>query len=281
MHVRRDLARGNTLEMEYSNRRRTSPFFHYMIRVEHYEVVAVVGLNSYIFAYKGAHAFAWGPHQFRSSDFYSSTMMYSATFTLALLLTEAARALPQLGNAFIGPASLTGPGSMYPSSQPSYTSTSSCTSTKEPYPPTTTMHYPSVPPSQPSSNCGTPPKAPSTTLRATYDTTYDDKDGSLNNVACSNGANGLAGRFTKFGDIPSFPFIGGAFDVVWNSPNCGACWSLTNTATGVSINITAIDTAGSGFNIAQEAFVELNGGQVGQGVLDVVATKVSPSVCGL
>jgi hypothetical protein len=41
---------------------------------------------------------------------------------------------------------------------------------------------------------------------------------------------------------------------------------------GVSINITAIGPAGSGFNIAQEAF--MNGGQVGQGVVGVVATKV-------
>ena len=269
-------------------------------------------------------------------------MIYSAasTFAIALLLTEAARTLPQPGDASISPASSTGPGSTYlastptpssfpyssvssgcpcystpmpypptdkndtsyssgsypagsssscscssstpyPSSQPSYTSSSSYTSTKEPYPPTTTKPYPYAPPSKPSSNCSTPPKAPSTTLRATYDTTYDNKNGSLNRVACSNGANGLAGRFPTFGDIPSFPFIGGAFDVVWNSPNCGACWSLTNTATGVSITITAVDAAGSGFNIAQEAFVVLNGGQIGQGVADVVATKVSPSVCGL
>ena len=267
-------------------------------------------------------------------------MIYSATFALALLLTEAARALPQPGNASISPVSSTGPGSTYPStrtpssspysstssgcscystpmpypptdkndtsyssgsypagsssstcscssstpypsSQPSYTSSSLYTSTKEPYPPTTTTPYSYMPPSKPSSNCSTPPKAPSTTLRATYDTTYDNKNGSLNSVACSNGANGLAGRFATFGDIPSFPFIGGAFDVVWNSPNCGACWSLTNAATGVSINITAVDAAGSGFNIAQEAFLVLNGGQIGQGVANVVATKVSPSVCGL
>ena len=227
-------------------------------------------------------------------------MIFPATFALALLLTEAARALPQPGNASISPASSTGSGLLYSSSstpssspysssscscssstpyssQPSYTSSSPYTSTKEPYPPTTTTLYPYMPPSKPSSNCSTPPKPPSTTLRATY----DNKNGSLNSVACSNGANGLAGRFATFGDIPSFPFIGGAFDVVWNSPNCGACWSLTNTATGVSISITAVDTAGSGFNIAQEAFVVLNGGQIGQGVADVVATKVSPSVCGL
>ncbi|KAF8470406.1 SnodProt1 [Russula ochroleuca] len=124
------------------------------------------------------------------------------------------------------------------------------------------------------------PIAPST-LRATYDTTYDNKSGSMNGVACSNGPNGLAARFPTFGDIPSFPFIGGAFDVVWNSPNCGSCWNLTNMATGVSISLTAVDSAGAGFNIAQEAFEKLNDGQIGAGVLDVVANKISPAVCGL
>ena len=160
------------------------------------------------------------------------------------------------------------------SSQPSYTSspylppTGSC-------PPTTTP-YPTKPHSKPSS-----PNAPAPTLRATFDTTYDNKNGSLNSVACSNGANGLVARFPTFGDVPTFPFIGGAFDVVWNSPNCGGCWTLTNPATSVSINFTAVDAAGVGFNIAQEAFVRLNGGEIGQGVIDVVASKVSPSVCGL
>ncbi|KAI0308093.1 hypothetical protein B0F90DRAFT_1807398 [Multifurca ochricompacta] len=105
---------------------------------------------------------------------------------------------------------------------------------------------------------------PPSPLRATLDTTFDNKDGSLNGVACSNGPNGLASRFPTFGDIPSFPYIGGAYDIVW-----------------VMINITAIDTAGAGFNIAKEAFDRLSGSQVDQGAIDVVANKVSPSVCGL
>lgn len=169
----------------------------------------------------------------------------------------------------------------YSSSKPSYTS-SSYPSPKETYPPTTPP-YPSNPPTKPSDgNKNKPePSTPSSTLRATYDTTYDNKSGSMNGVACSNGPNGLAARFPTFGDVPSFPFIGGAFDVVWNSPNCGACWNLTNVATGVSISLTAVDSAGAGFNIAQEAFEKLNNGQIGSGVLDVVANKISPSVCGL
>ena len=120
----------------------------------------------------------------------------------------------------------------------------------------------------------------STTVRATFDTTYDNKAGSLNSVACSNGANGLA-RFPTFGNIPTFPFIGGAPNVTFNSPNCGGCWRLTSTTTGGSLIMTAIDSSGSGFNLAQEAFVTLNGGQVGQGTLDVIAEQIDPHVCGL
>jgi Cerato-platanin len=87
----------------------------------------------------------------------------------------------------------------------------------------------------------------------------------MNNVACSNGVNGLASRFPTFGSVPSFPFIGGAFDVVFNSTNCGGCWSLTNPTTGTTINLATIDTAGPGFNIAKEAFEELTNGQIGAG----------------
>jgi len=174
-------------------------------------------------------------------------------------------------------------GTPYYSSQPYYTSSSYYPPPKETYPPTTSP-YPPYPPSKP--DHGKPddkkpePNTPSP-LRATYDATFGNRAGSLNNVACSNGPNGLASRFPTFGDIPNFPFIGGAFDVVWNSPNCGGCWNITNPTTGVSIQITAIDTAGGGFNIAQEAFEELNGGQIDQGVVDVIANKVAPSVCGL
>jgi hypothetical protein len=160
------------------------------------------------------------------------------------------------------------------SSQPTYTSSASY------YPPTETNPPPSYSSKGPKPPKTTPPTS-SPTFRATFDTFYDNNSGSMNNVACSNGANGLSARFPTFGDVPSFPFIGGAFDVVWNSPNCGSCWTLTNAVTGTSINFVAVDATGGGFNIAQEAFVQLNGGQIGQGTVEVTATKVAPSVCGL
>lgn len=58
--------------------------------------------------------------------------------------------------------------------------------------------------------------------RVTYDTVYDQAADSLNNVACSNGPNGLITKgYKTFGDIPTFPYIGGSSVASWNSPNCG------------------------------------------------------------
>jgi Cerato-platanin len=118
-------------------------------------------------------------------------------------------------------------------------------------------------------------------LRATFDYTFDNPSGSMNGVACSNGVNGLAARYPVFGDLPTFPYIGGAWDVVWNSPHCGSCWYITNPETGVSIYMTAIDTAGAGFNMAKQAFDTLTGGPTGQGAIDVTAYEVPRWFCGI
>jgi hypothetical protein len=56
---------------------------------------------------------------------------------------------------------------------------------------------------------------------------------------------------------------------------------VTNPVTGTTINITAVDTAGAGFNLATVAFDKLAGDQSGLGAVDVLAMKVSPSYCGL
>ncbi|KAG6843634.1 hypothetical protein H0H87_002213 [Tephrocybe sp. NHM501043] len=119
-----------------------------------------------------------------------------------------------------------------------------------------------------------------------YDETYDNASGSLTTVACSNGPNGLiTAGFTNFGSLPNFPHIGGAAAVAgFNSPNCGSCWNLTYTNTkGVSksIQVTAIDHAAAGFNIALAAMNELTNNQaVFLGRVDVAAAQVDASVCG-
>jgi hypothetical protein len=38
-----------------------------------------------------------------------------------------------------------------------------------------------------------------------YDETYDNKSGSLDTTACSDGSNGLAKKFPTFGDLKAFP----------------------------------------------------------------------------
>ncbi|KAL5492688.1 hypothetical protein ACEPAI_4135 [Sanghuangporus weigelae] len=120
-------------------------------------------------------------------------------------------------------------------------------------------------------------------VRAGFDNTYDDAGASMNIVVCSDGANGLASRFPTFGSVPTFPNIGGASAIPgWNSPQCGTCWQLTYSGTGNSIFVTAIDHADDGFNLSQEALDTLtNGRAIEFGVVDVTATQVDSSACGL
>ena len=128
--------------------------------------------------------------------------------------------------------------------------------------------------------------AVSTTLAATvtvsYDETYDNANGQLTTVACSDGPNGLITKgYTTFGSLPHFPNIGGAAAVGgWDSSMCGTCWQLTYN--GKSINVLAIDHADEGFNIALEAMNTLTGGQAQQlGRINASVKQVSASSCGL
>jgi hypothetical protein len=119
-------------------------------------------------------------------------------------------------------------------------------------------------------------------ITVSYDNGYDDGSRSLTAVACSDGPNGLITKgYTTQSSLPSFPRIGGAFAIAgWNSASCGTCWSLTYS--GNTINVLAIDYAGEGFNIAQEAMDLLTGGQaVALGRVDAAYVQVDASVCGL
>ncbi|KAF8061736.1 Cerato-platanin [Lyophyllum atratum] len=121
-----------------------------------------------------------------------------------------------------------------------------------------------------------------------YDRAYDVAGASLNTVSCSDGSHGLITRgFTTFGSLPGFPFIGGAVNVEgYNSVNCGSCYQLTyaNVTSGTtkSINILAIDVSKPGYNIALAAMEALVGPRASFiGRVDVQATQVASSVCGL
>jgi hypothetical protein len=118
------------------------------------------------------------------------------------------------------------------------------------------------------------------TYKVTWDATYDNPNGNTNGVACSNGPHGLAAKYPHFKNFPDFPYLGGAFDTKFGSPNCGKCWKLTHTKTKHFIYFTAIDAAGGGFNIGKKAFTVLNGGTVGSGTLDADAVSVAGHFCG-
>ena len=115
---------------------------------------------------------------------------------------------------------------------------------------------------------------------------YDNYYTSLNDVACSNGNNGLVTRgFTDFGSLPTFPNIGGVFAVgAWNSPDCGSCWELLYPVTGVTIYVTAIDTVYSGFDLSDQAVNTLTYGQAESpdfNFIDVEYSQVPAYMCGL
>ena len=97
--------------------------------------------------------------------------------------------------------------------------------------------------------------------RLTYDTTYDNPDLSMNNLACSDGPNGLITKgYPTLGSLPSFPYVGGAATIPgWNSENCGNCYGLTYN--GTRIYLTAVDVAWGGFNIGLRALDKLTGGR--------------------
>ncbi|KAF2663705.1 epl1 protein [Microthyrium microscopicum] len=120
--------------------------------------------------------------------------------------------------------------------------------------------------------------------RVAWDAGYDPADRSLNEVACSNGQNGLENThpgWTVLGNIASFPNIG-AFQAVggWNSASCGTCWQVSYGAQ--TLYVTAIDHAGDGAVLSKTAFNTLTGGHADEfGVVDAFITQVDNSLCRL
>jgi Cerato-platanin len=111
-----------------------------------------------------------------------------------------------------------------------------------------------------------------------YDPEYDNGAISVDSVTCSGALK--AKGYTTFGSLPSFPHIGGAYVVEGSSsPSCGTCYELSYT--DKTIYVTAIDSAGQGFNIAQKALEALGGQEaVDAGHISASAKEVDGSNCG-
>jgi len=112
------------------------------------------------------------------------------------------------------------------------------------------------------------PTSPATGGNVAYCTYHDYYSGeSLNDVSCSDGANGLEDRWGETTLVsPLFPNVAAWDKVTWNSPNCGTCILLKDLVSGNSIYITAIDECGAApggysahFDIAPAAFTQLFG----------------------
>jgi Cerato-platanin len=76
---------------------------------------------------------------------------------------------------------------------------------------------------------------------AVYNYIYDNPSRSLKGLACAN----LITIYPKLVNVPGFPFIGGAPNTSHGSPNCGACWKVTNVENNMSIHFTSIDDTDS------------------------------------
>jgi len=181
-------------------------------------------------------------------------------------------------------------------------------------PPVTEMKFPTI------IALLTVPFAVSAT-RISWDPVYDNATESLTVVACSDGSNGMLGKgYHLFGDLPTFPNIGGSSAVAsWNSPNCGpfrviefdsvpapeahriigTCWNVTYQ--DETIVVTVIDHADDGYNLSEEAMNTLTcanfcpsslsgpvvdaGCSDGQaewlGAVDGIGVQVPNSYCGL
>ena len=116
-----------------------------------------------------------------------------------------------------------------------------------------------------------------------YDNNYDNGGLPLNNVACSDGPNGLETKnpsYTTLGALPTFPNVGGVFTVSgWGSTECGSCYAVTFGS--ITINILAVDKSANGFTVSEQAMNTLTGGQAAMGRVDVSFVPVPPSACGL
>ncbi|KAL0575662.1 hypothetical protein V5O48_006318 [Marasmius crinis-equi] len=122
------------------------------------------------------------------------------------------------------------------------------------------------------------PSARGENLRVSFDDLYDNPNGDLSTVACSDGPNGMLTKgFTTFESLrkAKLHYVGATSAVEgWNSQKCGSCWELSYDAgkQGIqSVVVIAVDHTKDGFNIGRDALDKLTNGaasDLGHAVVD-------------
>ncbi|KAJ3490377.1 hypothetical protein NLI96_g1466 [Meripilus lineatus] len=110
----------------------------------------------------------------------------------------------------------------------------------------------------PPSLAASPPSSPINLTSSPY---YDDKQFPLSKLGrCSDV---LVGKDRKvLGDLKNFPKVGLAYFVHGPQTDCGSCWRLSYK--NDSIDVLALDNAGDGFVLSEEALKMLTGTTTGR-----------------
>jgi len=115
-----------------------------------------------------------------------------------------------------------------------------------------------------------------------YDPTYSASL-STSQIACSDGSNGLLTKgYSTLGALPKFPYVGASFTVEgYNSANCGKCYKIYYSGTGISIYVLAVDHAASGFVLNEAAMNALTNNQAEHlGRISASYAEADSSLCG-
>ncbi|EJD06253.1 uncharacterized protein FOMMEDRAFT_78605 [Fomitiporia mediterranea MF3/22] len=118
------------------------------------------------------------------------------------------------------------------------------------------------------------------TLPATVNPNYDNPTLLTSTLTCGTQ---LSSQFPTFGSLPSSPRIGGLV-FIGNSDSslCGTCWRLSLAGTREPHTILlAVDSASEGFVISQEAMREITGQSDVTTAINVDATEMDGSFCGI
>ena len=112
-------------------------------------------------------------------------------------------------------------------------------------------------------------------VTAYYNAKYDNGQSSIDTVTCYNDKPVI---YQTLGSLPNFPNIGS-----YQNAGCGSCWAVAYD-TRKTVYILIVDGSNKGFQLSLSTLKDLgqlNGIQNKNYSLDVTATEVDQSKCGL